>query len=181
MIGQNHRIVESDVAILHSLGMLVADLFAFPWQSAPTYLVRDNNCGYGLALRSRLRAMGIRERPIWCGSPWQNAYVERLVGTLRRECLDGDDYRCRAFAAGPRFVCRLLQPDTHSFGAPERCEIPPRNPAVRTHHRHSDLGRTASSIRLDIIVGWDSFRTGASRRTAARAVRENCAERAADL
>ncbi len=39
--------------------------------------------------RSRVRAMGIRDRPISPGSPWQNPYLERLIGTVRRECLDG--------------------------------------------------------------------------------------------
>src|SRR5882724_6043129 len=62
---------------------------AFPWASAPNYLVRDNDRAYGHAFRSRVRAMGIRDRPISPGSPWQNPYVERLIGTVRRECLDG--------------------------------------------------------------------------------------------
>ena len=62
---------------------------AFPWASAPAYLVRDNDRAYGHAFRSRVRAMGIRDRPISPGSPWQNPYVERLIGTVRRECLDG--------------------------------------------------------------------------------------------
>jgi len=61
---------------------------AFPWDAAPTYLVRDNDGAYGQAFRSRLRAMGIRDRPITPRSPWQSPYVERLIGSLRRECLD---------------------------------------------------------------------------------------------
>ena len=61
---------------------------AFPWASAPTYLVRDNDRAYGHIFTSRVRAMGIRDRPISPGSPWQNPYVERLIGTVRRECLD---------------------------------------------------------------------------------------------
>jgi transposase InsO family protein len=61
---------------------------AFPWASAPTYLVRDNDGAYGHVFRSRVRAMGIRDRPISPGSPRQNPYVERLIGTVRRECLD---------------------------------------------------------------------------------------------
>src|SRR5262249_28272304 len=48
---------------------------AFPWASAPTYLVRDNDRAYGHVFTSRVRAMGIRDRPIFPGSPWQNAYV----------------------------------------------------------------------------------------------------------
>ena len=61
---------------------------AFPWNTAPTYLVRDNDGAYGQAFTSRIRAMGIRDRPISPRSPWQNPYVERLIGTLRRDCLD---------------------------------------------------------------------------------------------
>jgi transposase InsO family protein len=61
---------------------------AFPWTSAPAYLVRDNDGAYGHVFTSRVNAMGIRDRPISPGSPWQNGYAERLIGTLRRECLD---------------------------------------------------------------------------------------------
>jgi len=61
---------------------------AFPWDTVPTYLIRDNDCSYGDTFTARLRAMGIRDRPISPRSPWQNAYVERLIGTLRRDCLD---------------------------------------------------------------------------------------------
>jgi transposase InsO family protein len=61
---------------------------AFPWNTAPGYLIRDNDAAYGETFTNRLRTMGIRDRPISPRSPWQNPYVERLIGTLRRECLD---------------------------------------------------------------------------------------------
>ena len=61
---------------------------AFPWDTAPAYLIRDNDGSYGQVFMSRLRSMGIRDRPIAPRTPWQNPYVERLIGTLRRECLD---------------------------------------------------------------------------------------------
>jgi len=61
---------------------------AFPWDTAPRYLIRDNDGAYGQAFTNRVRRMGIRDRPIAPRSPWQNPYVERLIGTLRRECLD---------------------------------------------------------------------------------------------
>ena len=61
---------------------------AFPWASAPAYLVRDNDRAYGQVFTARIRAMGIRDRPIAPASPWQNGIAERLIGTLRRECLD---------------------------------------------------------------------------------------------
>jgi transposase InsO family protein len=61
---------------------------AFPWGSAPSYLVRDYDVAYGYEFIRRLQAMGIRDRPISPRSPWQNSYAERLIGTVRRECLD---------------------------------------------------------------------------------------------
>ena len=61
---------------------------AFPWRSAPTYLVRDNDRAYGHIFTARLRALGIRDRPVTPRSPWQNGLAERLIGTLRCECLD---------------------------------------------------------------------------------------------
>ena len=61
---------------------------AFPWDHAPRYLIRDRDTSYGAVFVRRLRAMGIRDRPIAFRSPWQNAYAERLIGTIRRECLD---------------------------------------------------------------------------------------------
>jgi transposase InsO family protein len=61
---------------------------AFPWNEAPRYLIRDRDAIYGAAVTRRLRTMGIRDKPIAPGSPWQNGYVERLIGTIRRECVD---------------------------------------------------------------------------------------------
>ena len=61
---------------------------AFPWDRAPRYLMRDRDTSYGPAFLQRIRAMGIRDHPIAPRSPWQNAYVERLIGSIRRECLD---------------------------------------------------------------------------------------------
>jgi Integrase core domain len=60
----------------------------FPWASAQAYLVRDNDRANGHVFTSRVRAMGIRDRPISPESSWQNGIAERLIGTLRRECLD---------------------------------------------------------------------------------------------
>src|SRR5205823_12482526 len=61
---------------------------AFPWHEAPRYLIRDRDRIYGAAVTRRLRAMGIRAKPIAPGSPWHNAYAERLIGTIRREGVD---------------------------------------------------------------------------------------------
>jgi len=56
--------------------------------SPPSFLVRDNDRAYGAIFRRQLRAMGIRDRPTQPHSPWQNGHVERLIGSIRRECLD---------------------------------------------------------------------------------------------
>jgi putative transposase len=61
---------------------------AFPWETAPRYLLRDRDAVYGVVFTSRLQSLGIREVKTAPRSPWQNPYVERLIGTLRRECLD---------------------------------------------------------------------------------------------
>ena len=61
---------------------------AFPWNEAPRYLIRDRDRVYGTMVTRRVRAMGIRDKPIACGSPWQNCFAERLIGSIRRECLD---------------------------------------------------------------------------------------------
>jgi transposase InsO family protein len=61
---------------------------AFPWNEAPRYMIRDRDCIYGVVVTRRLRAMGIRDKPIAPASPWQNGFVERLIGSIRRECVD---------------------------------------------------------------------------------------------
>src|SRR3979409_188048 len=61
---------------------------AFPWAEAPRYLIRAQDRVYGAAVTPRLRAMGIRDKPIAPGSPWQNGFAERLIGSIRRECVD---------------------------------------------------------------------------------------------
>lgn len=61
---------------------------AFPWDSAPKYLLRDRDAIYGGVFQKRVHGMGIEEVVSAPRSPWQNPFVERLIGTLRRDCLD---------------------------------------------------------------------------------------------
>jgi transposase InsO family protein len=61
---------------------------AFPWDTAPQYLIRDRDGAFGPIYTRRVRAMGIRDRPTAARSPWQNGHAERLIGSIRRECLD---------------------------------------------------------------------------------------------
>ena len=61
---------------------------AFPRSEVPRYLIRHRDRVYGTVVTRRLRAMGIRDKPIAPGSPWQNGFAERLIGSIRRECVD---------------------------------------------------------------------------------------------
>ena len=58
---------------------------AFPWDKAPRYLIRDRDAVYGSVVTRRLRAMGIRDKPI---SAVRTPFAERLIGTILRECVD---------------------------------------------------------------------------------------------
>jgi len=61
---------------------------AFLWNEAPRHLIRDRDRIYGSVVTRRLHAMGIRDRPTAPASPWQNGFAERLIGSIRRECVD---------------------------------------------------------------------------------------------
>jgi transposase InsO family protein len=58
------------------------------WDEALRYIIRDRDRSYGEVFVRRVRAMGIRDRPTAPRSPWQNGYAERLIGSIRRECID---------------------------------------------------------------------------------------------
>jgi transposase InsO family protein len=61
---------------------------AFPWDGAPAYMIRDRDRIFGTVVTRRLRAMGIWDKPTAPDSPWQNGFAERLIGSIRHECLD---------------------------------------------------------------------------------------------
>jgi transposase InsO family protein len=61
---------------------------AFPWDSAPRYLLRDRDCIFGQDFIEQVKGMGIKQVLSAPRSPWQRAYVERLIGSIRRKCLD---------------------------------------------------------------------------------------------
>ena len=84
---------------------------AFPWDTAPQYLIRDNDGAYGALFTRRVRLMGIRDRPTSPRSPRQNAYVERVIGSIRRECLDHVIVRSEAH------LRRVLQAYTSYYNA----------------------------------------------------------------
>ena len=61
---------------------------AFPWDPAPRYLLRDRDKSFGAIFRHRVHTLDMREVLIAPRSPWQNPFVERLIGSIRRECLN---------------------------------------------------------------------------------------------
>ncbi|MEZ5991870.1 MAG: integrase core domain-containing protein [Planctomycetota bacterium] len=61
---------------------------AFPWDDVPKYLQRDRDATFGDVFRRQVLAMGIEELVSAPRSPWQNGYAERVIGSIRRECLD---------------------------------------------------------------------------------------------
>jgi putative transposase len=63
-------------------------LEAFPFESAPRYLLHDRDAIYGEKVKRRIRSLGIDEVISAPRSPWQNPYVERVIGSIRRDCLD---------------------------------------------------------------------------------------------
>jgi transposase InsO family protein len=75
---------------------------AFPNDTAPRWLLRDRDAIYGDVFRRRVAGMGIEEVITGPSSPWQNPYAERLIGSIRRECLD------HVIVLGGRHLRRLL-------------------------------------------------------------------------
>src|SRR5437773_2135799 len=103
------RLARRDIVWINATSNPTADWIArqitevFPWNEAPRYLIRDRDRVYGAAVTRRLRAMGIRDKPIAPGSPWQNGFAERLIGSIRRECAD------HLVALGEGHLRRILQ------------------------------------------------------------------------
>ena len=82
---------------------------AFPWNKAPLYLIRDRDRIYGAVVKRRLRAMGIRDKPTAPASPWQNGFAERLIGSIRRECVD------QFIVLGEAHLRRILRGYAHYY------------------------------------------------------------------
>lgn len=123
---------------------------AFPFDASPRYPLRDRDGSYGEAFRHCLTSMGIQEVLIAPQSPWQNPFVERLIGTIRRDCLDHvivlsqahlkrilarylDYYhlaRCHRSLAGNSPVPRAIEP-------PERGRVVAIPQVGGLHHRYA--------------------------------------------
>jgi putative transposase len=98
---------------------------AFPWDTAPTYILRDRDNIYGRVFTAMVKAMGIEDVPTAPRSPWQNPYVERLIGTVRRDCLDhvivfNERHLHRVLA---EYVAYYNESRTH-LGLEKECPVP---------------------------------------------------------
>ena len=86
---ERRKVIHFDVTRNPTQGWLARQITeAFPWDTAPRFLLRDRDASYGQTFRDRVQAMAIEEVVTAPRSPWQNAYVERIIGSIRRECLD---------------------------------------------------------------------------------------------
>jgi transposase InsO family protein len=119
---------------------------AFPWDEAPHCLIRDRDQIYGAIVTRRLRAMGIRDKPTAPASPWQNGFAERLIGSIRCECVDhfivlGEAHLRRILRS---YACyhndirthRSLDKDAPVTRPVQRTGIITSNPILGGLHRH---------------------------------------------
>jgi transposase InsO family protein len=105
------------------------------WRETPRYIIRDRDGAYGEPFIRRLAAMGIRDRPISARSPWQNGYAERVIGSIRRDCLD------HVVVFGEEHLRHLLN----------------------SYQKYYNEVRTHLSLRKDSPVPCDVSRTGCVR------------------
>src|SRR6202048_2167818 len=119
---------------------------AFPWNEAPRYMIRDRDRIYGSVVTRRLRSMGIRDRPTAPASPWQNGVAERLIGSIRRECVDhfivlGEAHLRRILRSYARYyndirTHRSLDKDAPVSRPVQRTGVITSNPILGGLHRH---------------------------------------------
>jgi len=119
---------------------------AFPWEDAPRYIIRDRDGVYGTTVTRRLRAMGIRDKPVAPASPWQNGFAERLIGSIRRECVD------HMVVLSEAHLRRILKRYAAYYN-----EYSSRHPAPGQHRICARSRRTSSPILQDIVFGTDKL------------------------
>jgi transposase InsO family protein len=123
---------------------------AFPWDTVPRYLIRDRDGIYGQDFTRYVHALGIKQVLIAPRSPWQNPYVERVIGSVRRECLDhvvvfNEDHLRRVLKSYLRYyhVSRTHlavgkdAPDSRSVEPPTRGKVVAFPEVGGLHHRYT--------------------------------------------
>jgi putative transposase len=122
---------------------------AFPWKTAPRYLLRDRDAVYGLAFDRRVTGVGMAQVLTAARSPWQNPYAERLIGSMRRECLDhviicSEEHLRRILARYVAYYHRwrthlslaMDSPDTRPVQPPEQGAVVPIPKVGGLHHHY---------------------------------------------
>jgi hypothetical protein len=143
---------------------------AFPWDDAPKYLIRDRDRIYGTIVTRRMRSMGIRDRPTAPASPWQNGIAERLIGSIRRECLD------HIIVSGETHLRRILRLRTLLQRHPNAPVVGQRRAgcspgsADRTHQIVPHPQRTPSPLRPGL--GFRYPQAVVLRRRCCRSIRD---------
>jgi transposase InsO family protein len=128
---------------------------AFPWDEAPRYLIRDRDRIYSSVVTRRLRSMGIRDRPTAPASPWQNGFAERLIGSIRRECVD------HIIVLGEMHLRRVLNPTPTITIASERIDHWTRMLRSLAKFSESEASNHAPSLAdfITTMVGFNVFGT----------------------
>jgi transposase InsO family protein len=121
---------------------------AFPWNEAPRYMIRDRDRIYVAVVTRRLRAMGIRDKPIAPASPWQNGVVERLIGSIRRECVD------HIIGLGEMHLRRVLRSYADYYNS------------VRTHRSLNKDARVSRPVQRTGVISSRAILGGLHRRYA---------------
>jgi len=168
---ERHRIVHFAVTA-HPTAEWTAQQMreAFPWDAAPRYLLRDRDRIFGHDFVKQVKAMGIKQVLSAARSPWQRAYVERAVGTIRRECLDHFDRVQREKPVpAPANLRGILPSEPRSLSIGERYSGAPTDPAAGVWPDCLDAGagRAASPLRaarrLSVPTTDACLRAGAAR------------------
>jgi putative transposase len=148
---QRRRIVHVNVTEHPTAAWTVPQVVeAFPWDEAPRYLWRDRDSIYGAKFRQRVRNMGSEAVRIAPQSPWQHPYVERLIGSIRRDLLDhvivfNERHLRRLLTAYVKYPHRFRThlslamdcPESRAVQAPERGEVIEVAEVGRLHHHYA--------------------------------------------
>jgi hypothetical protein len=127
---------------------------AFPWDEAPRYLIRDRDRIHGSVVARRLRAMGIRDKPPAPASPCQNGVAERLIGSIRRECLD------HVIVLGEAHLRRILKSYADHYNSVRtHRSLHKDTPIYRPIHQTGIMRSQPSSAGFTIITSGFEFGT----------------------
>jgi transposase InsO family protein len=124
------------------------------WEQILRYLIRDRDACYGTVFVRRVRSLGIRDHPTSARSPWQNAYAERLIGSIRRECLDhiivvGEQHLRHVL------MCYMEYYNPNASLIEQGCAHSKGHSARRLYRSTAHPWWAAPSIHADLICGRD--------------------------